>query len=216
MNVAVSFASPTEHQSQRRETLIMLPTLDATHSMDAITLPSLQWMPPMNPTNTCGECKACCSALPIVEPELQKPAGEPCKHLCATGCGIWQAPAMPKLCQDYLCAWRRDAWLGKRDWLRPDRLGIIVEFANENGKVLKLTEVTPGAFQEKQKQIEYIKQRYIGVDGVKYYPYGVLDGIHIELSEVQQGTFDGTKHGLYFEKTGHREITVRRKRQNPQ
>src|ERR1700733_6764396 len=77
--------------------------------------------------NECGECRACCVVLPIVEPDFNKPAGEPCKHLCDKGCSIFGQPTWPKLCRDYLCVWRVDGWLGKRPNYRPDKLGVVFD-----------------------------------------------------------------------------------------
>src|SRR5262249_34203215 len=70
----------------------------------------------------CGPCTVCCTVLKIDTPQLRKPADTPCKHLCATGCGIYEA--RPPVCQQFLCGWRLFAELGD-DW-RPDLSGVLV------------------------------------------------------------------------------------------
>ena len=51
----------------------------------------------------CGTCSACCRWPSI--PELNKPAREPCKHLCGGkyGCEIYDS--RPPSCSDYECTW---------------------------------------------------------------------------------------------------------------
>jgi hypothetical protein len=67
---------------------------------------------------TCAECSACCTALDI--PQLDKPAGEPCRYLGPMGgCSIYDE--RPKLCREYLCGWR----IGIGD-LRPDQVGVVI------------------------------------------------------------------------------------------
>lgn len=70
----------------------------------------------------CGPCTVCCTVLKIETPQLRKPADTPCKHLCATGCGIYET--RPPVCQQFLCGWRLFAELGD-DW-RPDLSGVLV------------------------------------------------------------------------------------------
>lgn len=68
---------------------------------------------------TCGTCTTCCTILPI--PELDKPAGVPCKHLTAQGCGIYDD--RPQLCKDFLCGYRR---VDMAPRMRPDRAGFMM------------------------------------------------------------------------------------------
>ena len=70
----------------------------------------------------CDSCTVCCTELQIETPELRKPAGTACKHLCATGCGIYET--RPPVCQQFLCGWRLFAELTD-DW-RPDLSGVLV------------------------------------------------------------------------------------------
>jgi len=71
---------------------------------------------------SCDACTVCCTELKIETPEFRKPAGTPCRHLCATGCSIYQA--RPPVCAQFLCGWRLFAELTD-DW-RPDRAGVLV------------------------------------------------------------------------------------------
>lgn len=69
----------------------------------------------------CGECQACCIALTIDRPAIQKMPGSRCRHLGA-GCGIYES--RPQVCRVFFCGWRRLAAI-PADW-RPDRSGILV------------------------------------------------------------------------------------------
>lgn len=162
--------------------------------------------------NPCGECSACCVVLPIAEPEFVKPAGEPCKHLCGSGCELYEGPQWPRLCKVYFCGWRLDDWLNQRPNYRPDKLGVIFQFGTET---LSLFEIRPGALQS--QQVAYIKSRirkWLREDvTIKNYSAGVLDGIRYEPADVKNSqvafnpeTHEWVNHG------GH-ELTLIRKSQ---
>jgi hypothetical protein len=70
----------------------------------------------------CGDCTACCTVLTVDTPDFKKPAGTPCTHLCAHGCGIHAE--RPPICRSWFCAWRRVAAMP--DQARPDRSGLLV------------------------------------------------------------------------------------------
>jgi len=70
----------------------------------------------------CGDCTACCTVLTVDTPEFRKPAGTPCVHLSARGCGIHAV--RPRICRTWFCVWRRVASMP--DAARPDRSGLIV------------------------------------------------------------------------------------------
>jgi len=75
-------------------------------------------------TRQCGDCTACCIALPVRELEL--PPYQPCRHLRGApspGCGIY--PDRPEICRAWHCTWRLSAALD--DDLRPDRCGVIFD-----------------------------------------------------------------------------------------
>ena len=73
----------------------------------------------------CGECRACCVVLGFdAQPDespFAKPAGEPCRHLCAGGCGIYAD--RPPVCRRFRCAWLQESSLAPS--LRPDRWGVM-------------------------------------------------------------------------------------------
>lgn len=71
-----------------------------------------------NEVRSCGECTACCTSHSV--DEIGKGHGEPCKHLCGTGCGIYAD--RPQSCQLYNCWYRA----GKVP-MRPDRCGIVFD-----------------------------------------------------------------------------------------
>jgi len=70
----------------------------------------------------CGDCTACCTVLTVDTPDFKKPAGTPCTHLTAHGCGIHAV--RPPICRSWFCAWRRVAAMP--DEARPDRSGLLV------------------------------------------------------------------------------------------
>jgi hypothetical protein len=70
----------------------------------------------------CDSCTVCCTELKIETPEFRKPANRTCKHLCATGCGIYES--RPPVCQEFLCGWRLFPEL--TDEWRPDLSGVLV------------------------------------------------------------------------------------------
>lgn len=70
----------------------------------------------------CDGCTACCTVLEVDTPDLRKPAGLPCRHLTATGCGIHAV--RPAICRTWFCGWRRVAAMPQE--ARPDRSGLLV------------------------------------------------------------------------------------------
>jgi len=66
----------------------------------------------------CGECTVCCTLC--VVPELEKKAGEHCKHCDGGGCRIYGSH--PQSCKDFECAYIQG---GKDIELRPDKCGIM-------------------------------------------------------------------------------------------
>lgn len=78
----------------------------------------------MASSNECGDCFACCRALPIDQPELQKKAGVLCPHHNGGrhGCTIYET--RPTVCQGFFCGWRLVPELG--DAWRPDRSGVLM------------------------------------------------------------------------------------------
>ena len=76
---------------------------------------------PLAEGRACGECVACCVEIAIDDPQLSKPAGQPCTHCRAHGCAIYDV--RPDSCRKWFCAWRRLADLP--DHLRPDRSGLM-------------------------------------------------------------------------------------------
>lgn len=156
--------------------------------------------------NTCGDCRACCVVLPIAEPNFVKPAGEPCKHLCGSGCRLYGNADWPTLCRDYFCVWRQDKWMGQRPLYRPDKLGVLFQF---NDGVLAVFEIIPGALQA--TQVQYIKGRLRGHRLVKNYPAGILDGIRFDPETKEDGTIDLNPDKYEWEDLGGYEWTLRRK-----
>lgn len=98
----------------------------------------------------CNACSVCCVALPIPEGHLAmgaKPAGVPCIHLVAHGCGQYEN--RPVACRNFSCAWLADrAW---PDAWRPDQSGLLcLREELEPGLVgAAVYEIEPGALQSK-------------------------------------------------------------------
>jgi len=155
--------------------------------------------------NSCGECRACCVLLPIAEPNFVKPAGQPCNHLCESGCRIFGSAEWPTLCREYYCGWRLDKWMGQRPFYRPDKLGVIIQF---HDGILAIFEVIPGALQS--PQVQYVKSRLRRSRMVKNYPVGTLDGIRFDPATVSNGKADlDADH--YWEDFGSDERILRKK-----
>jgi hypothetical protein len=70
----------------------------------------------------CAGCTACCEVLRIDTPQFAKPAGTPCVHRSAEGCGIHDD--RPDVCRTWFCGWRRVA--GMPEAARPDISGLMV------------------------------------------------------------------------------------------
>lgn len=92
---------------------------------------------------SCGKCSACCTALAIDDPELQKPEGERCQHLTVSGgCGIYLR--RPEICKQFRCAWLGGNFKATD---RPDKIGVMLHVpqSGEGPLVGVLTELRPGA-----------------------------------------------------------------------
>ena len=91
--------------------------------------------------NRCGSCQVCCIVLPIKD--LEKPAGQNCRHLCKQGCDIYNA--RPVACRTFNCTWLLSGWEKKH---RPDRLGMLFMYHPDKGLVAK--ELEKGAHRRKE------------------------------------------------------------------
>lgn len=91
----------------------------------------------------CGECSACCTVLDI--PVLDKPAGDTCKHVAASGgCSIYGG--RPKPCREYQCGWRVGVGAPEQ---RPDRVGVVLSPTlpgTPGHPAFLVHEIYPGAF----------------------------------------------------------------------
>ncbi len=93
---------------------------------------------------SCGECRACCTGLGVVE--LKKPPGTACRHECAQGCAIYAQ--RPRPCREFHCLWR----LGfGEETARPDRVGFFLIHLNDyqaqfGVELMEALEAYPGAF----------------------------------------------------------------------
>ena len=107
---------------------------------------------------SCGQCSACCTALLIEDPKLQKPMDVACPHLATTiaaargevsesppkGCGDYSKRV--GVCFEFECLWLRGTVAAEH---RPDRCGVIWDIAPDHldptHDTLVATEVRPGA-----------------------------------------------------------------------
>ena len=69
--------------------------------------------------NKCGDCRACCTLLPV--DAIEKPVNTRCQHVCATGCSIYQT--RPDTCAEFDCAYLQAENVPES--LRPDKCGVI-------------------------------------------------------------------------------------------
>ncbi|MBC5766728.1 YkgJ family cysteine cluster protein [Ramlibacter albus] len=72
----------------------------------------------------CGECVACCQALRIDSPQLQKQSGVLCPNCTGKGCGIYEQ--RPQVCREWLCTWMRAPEIPED--FRPDLLGVMFSY----------------------------------------------------------------------------------------
>ena len=96
--------------------------------------------PPVR-NRSCGDCKACCIAVPVDLRDGKKPANVRCKHLCSKGCSIYAT--RPRPCVAWSCKWLMDEdAAGMR---RPDKSGCIVDPALDtvlhNGRAVDMIQV---------------------------------------------------------------------------
>lgn len=91
----------------------------------------------------CGGCDVCCDLFRIEW--LDKPEKQKCKHLCASGCGVYDS--RPDGCKEYECLYR-SGYLSGDDSYRPDNLGILFEAADP--EFLLARETRPGGFDGKK------------------------------------------------------------------
>jgi len=83
-------------------------------------------------------------------PELQKPPGVPCQHICERGCEIYDT--RPASCRDWSCLWLTG---DLPEPLKPDTCGVIWDNTYHNlfdQKLLAAREVRPGAHSEDANQ----------------------------------------------------------------
>lgn len=71
------------------------------------------------PKKPCEHCTACCTKVSVEE--IAKPAFQPCKFLCGSGCSVY--PTRPLSCSEFHCGYLLFDFLP--DWARPDRSGIM-------------------------------------------------------------------------------------------
>jgi hypothetical protein len=98
-------------------------------------------------SRACGMCNACCITLGVEE--IDKEENEPCKHLAAKGCAIYES--RPQSCRDYVCLWRAGLLEGAE---RPDRIGFTVDVANDIPDLLLARELRKGAFEENRAVLD--------------------------------------------------------------
>ena len=119
----------------------------------------------------CGECTVCCT-LSVVE-ELDKKAGETCKHCISNSCGIYGQH--PEVCKDFECAYLESKITNVE--LRPDNCNVMFFKKSDRiftGAVVPDKPITDIAI----KQIESFKQQGYSVVMLKLFKKP-----HIEVAE---------------------------------
>jgi hypothetical protein len=76
--------------------------------------------------NPCGTCRACCIVPELSEGDEYKAPYTPCRHLCASGCGIYDK--RPTVCKKFKCLWLESQSGNQpmRRELRPDICGAFL------------------------------------------------------------------------------------------
>ena len=76
---------------------------------------------------SCGQCRECCTSLPVELENGVKPAGAVCEHLRALpekGCAVYED--RPHGCRIWRCVWLAEPNTLTGDE-RPDRLGVVFD-----------------------------------------------------------------------------------------
>lgn len=107
------------------------------------------------PHRECGSCTACCTAVGV--PELEKPRGTQCSHVCKQGCGIYAD--RPKSCQVFDCLWKQGIFEAEH---RPDQLGVVFTVTGQ-GSVLGrqcvvVHESWPGGFENARRVLQVLSE----------------------------------------------------------
>lgn len=89
----------------------------------------------------CGGCTLCCKLLPVRE--LNKGAGERCRHQGVGKCRVYHRPQMPRSCELWNCRWLVDPATEKLR--RPDRTHYVIDLMPD---LIRLTHNVTGAVQE--------------------------------------------------------------------
>lgn len=91
---------------------------------------------------SCGNCKACCTAIGVVE--LSKRNYQRCRHLCKKGCSIQESK--PESCGEYQC-WYTQGIVQDR----PDKIGLLVDYKPIPAPgVIRVWEVKKGAAKKRR------------------------------------------------------------------
>lgn len=120
----------------------------------------------------CGECTVCCT-LSVVK-ELNKKAGETCKHCINNSCGIYGSH--PQECKDFECAYIESGTTNVS--LRPDKSNVMFFKKSDRifvGAVVLNESVTDIA----RGQIESFKQQGYSVVMLK-----LFQKPHIETADI--------------------------------
>lgn len=102
----------------------------------------------------CGTCTACCKVFAI--PEIEKPAGDWCKH-CAVGSGCKIYEARPPMCRQFECLWlltqKQPNPMGPA--LRPDRSKVVIS-PTTNDNVMSVITMPGSPFAWKKPGIRLL------------------------------------------------------------
>jgi hypothetical protein len=71
----------------------------------------------------CSGCTLCCKLIPVKE--VNKPAGERCKHQKHTGCAVYRKAGFPMSCHYWSCRWLVND--DTADLRRPDRSRYVID-----------------------------------------------------------------------------------------
>lgn len=71
----------------------------------------------------CGSCTLCCKLLPVRE--VNKGAGERCRHQSSKGCAVYHKLGFPPSCAAWSCRWLIDDDAAKL--ARPDRSHYVID-----------------------------------------------------------------------------------------
>lgn len=113
---------------------------------------------PLPAPRECYPCTACCDGwLEVNVPGAHAWKDHPCSHRIDAGCSIFDNPDRPKLCKEFLCAWRVKG-SPFPEWMRPDLSNVIVMFKRFMWQGMDVDIAVPMGYFVPPPALEWLKR----------------------------------------------------------